>query len=757
MSPSFSYDEGIMDLRGTDERDGADRIFEGRVLEGRWRIAEKIGAGGMGTVYRAVDVMSGRSVAVKTFSWGGDPKSRSARRFHREYAVGRELEHPNVVPIHAFGTLGATGAYLVMDHLPHPTLEAELRSRGRIPVELCRTWLDQMALALDFIHGRGVIHRDLKPANLMVSAEGRVVVMDFGIIRDLDGTRLTETGQVMGTPLYTAPEILRGAGADARSDIFQLGVIAYEMLSGSNPFAGDNVGRIFTRILTEEPRPLHGRVPDLDPAWDRLIAACLTKDPEGRLPSARVFRQELAAIGTGRGEGGVAPRPSPEEGDGRSDATEILSRPSESPREASRRLRYGSSLLLFIVASILLLWIGFPRRAPRSLSPRPSSAPPIETSSSVDGSETALDLRVEALSEGRLRIVWKGEEGVPWSLRVHEGLRPSRSQDGKPGGDRSWAAVLEPPLSHVTEITLHGADVSRSLATLLRRRSDHLCEGLSAFVARDMAYEICRRMTRPLDDTLRLFEFQARNPGKDAGIGIEELARRRREGLALEKMMLDHLRAGSFISLHRQAAALTPLLFRTRILPLERRLVLFHLFMRFERLRLLGSFYQVELLDLPPPDFGDFAYGMHAMAGDCREIVVWESERGAMRIGAHLPFQANDGRRPEWRSRFDLPSGDWERAELAFDVESFLDCSLRVTVNDRLVSHVYDRPRLPEHDHRVTTYHRLPVDLLRSGPNWLELAFDGLFNHISHRAIRVHRIALRLLPREGGAAGGRDI
>ena len=707
---------------------------QGQILDGRWKLLEPIGAGGMGTVHRAEDLETGRIRAVKIFLWGGTASARAIRRFEREYEVGRSLRHPGLVRIRAFGELPGEGAYIVMDFLPHATLEAEIRRRGSIPPALCRRWLREAAEALDHVHGRGLVHRDVKPANIMVAEEERVVVMDFGIIRPLDGTRLTATGEVMGTPLYTAPEVLRGGEATPGSDVYQLGVVAYEMLSGRPPFAGANVGRIFTRILMEEPAPLGKFVPGLNPGWVDLVARCMAKDPAARFPSARALVEALDGLED----------PDPETAESlpagaRSRRIEVAEEPTvflERPPAPSRIPVVVRVLPILLVVSALGLGWALRRGGPPPSSasgkgvapvtePRPVPTPAVETAAD-------LDLRLDPRDGGAMRLSWRGREVQDWSLRVHEGRNRSRLLRARPlGGDRMAVDLCLLPQG-VTELTLRGAGRSRSLATELALAMEPLAARLTAFDPRDLGCEICRRMTSGPAMALERLVRSTDGLREDGVVEARELARSRREALALERKIVETLRGGGWVAAHGRVAAWTPLLFSTRLLSLERRLRLFHLLMRFERLRLVGSFYQVELIDLPAPDFGDFAFACPSRpCPSWEERPLWRSEQGVLGIGALVPFQEGDGRRPFWRARFDLDTIAWERAELVFTFESFLDCTLRMTVNDRLVSHVWDRPLRPDVGHMVTVRHRLPPDLLRVGPNWVHLAFDGLFNHLS--------------------------
>lgn len=274
-------------------------------LLGPYRIDAEIGSGGMGHVFRATDTRLGRSVAVKVLPanrWS-DPDLR--QRFEREARALSSLSHPNLCALYDVGELqqdGATVPYLVMEHLEGETLRARLAD-GPLPVRTALTWGAQLASGLAVAHGKGLIHRDLKPENVFVVNDGLLKILDFGIARDSNPTAdpapqlRTQTGIVMGTAAYMSPEQARGAVVGPQSDIFSLGILLYEMLTGRSPFEADTSIQTMNAILVQDPPEPSAVAPRIPELVDGIVLRCLEKDPTRRFASARdlAFALEGAA------------------------------------------------------------------------------------------------------------------------------------------------------------------------------------------------------------------------------------------------------------------------------------------------------------------------------------------------------------------------------------------------------------------------------------------------------------------------------
>jgi predicted Ser/Thr protein kinase len=259
---------------------------------GRYHIEGELGKGAMGLVYRATDPNIGRTVALKTMRLDvhGIEAEEMLQRFRNEARSAGVLNHPNIVTIYDAGE--ADGLfYMAMEVIEGETLQ-QLLSRSRVlPVEQVLSLCRQVGEGLDFAHERHVIHRDIKPANIMITTSGLVKIMDFGIAKA--GGGLTSTGQVLGTPNYMSPEQVKGKPLDGRTDLFSLGVVLYEMLTGEKPFGAQNVTTIIYKIVHEDPIPPRELDVSIHPGLSAVVARALSKDPEMRYQSGAKLAADL--------------------------------------------------------------------------------------------------------------------------------------------------------------------------------------------------------------------------------------------------------------------------------------------------------------------------------------------------------------------------------------------------------------------------------------------------------------------------------
>jgi TolB-like protein len=332
---------------------------------GSYEVLGLLGAGGMGEVWKARDRRLGRDVAIKILPADFLEDEERRARFEREARTLASLNHPGIAAIYAFeelpGSPGSPGRNLIVMELVGGESLAAKTARGPLPLAETLSIAGQIAEALAAAHERGVVHRDLKPANVMVTDEGRVKVLDFGLAKvhasssvpveaEAATEALTQAGQVFGTVPYMAPEQLRGERVDARADIFSFGAILYEMASGRRPFAGASAADVVSAILKESPPPLEGLRPDLPAALNRMVRRCLDKEPRQRVQSATDLCHELKDLdddlrtGSGRVAGGTATA-----------TGAAAAAPSPAARRGPRLGLAAGSVLLVAAAAFLLI------------------------------------------------------------------------------------------------------------------------------------------------------------------------------------------------------------------------------------------------------------------------------------------------------------------------------------------------------------------------------------------------------------------
>ncbi|TDO36473.1 serine/threonine-protein kinase [Paractinoplanes brasiliensis] len=280
----------------------------GHRLGDRYRLVDRIGAGGMGEVWRGVDEVLGRPVAVKAMlpAVAGDPDF--ARRFLAEATAMARVNHPAVASIHDYGRSHDV-AYLVMEFVEGESLAQALARSGRLGPATTMRVIAQAADGLQAIHEQGIVHRDIKPANLLIRRDGAILITDFGIARHDDASRLTASGAILGTPSYLSPEQVLGQPATARSDVYSLGLTAYECLAGQRPFEGDNPYAVALQRLQSAPRTIgiHLPAPIL-----RVVERALATDPAHRWPTAAALAHAArSAVSPSSPYAATGPAPAP--------------------------------------------------------------------------------------------------------------------------------------------------------------------------------------------------------------------------------------------------------------------------------------------------------------------------------------------------------------------------------------------------------------------------------------------------------------
>src|SRR5215211_4421040 len=266
----------------------------GTLFDGRYRVIRRLGSGGMANVYLAEDEELGRRVAIKMLDDKHANDEQFVERFRREAKNAASLSHPNIVSIYDRGEAEGT-YYIAMEFLDGRSLKELIVGRGPAPIKVAIDYAREILAALAAAHKQGIVHRDIKPHNVLIGAEGRLKVTDFGIARS-GASQMTEVGSIIGTAQYLSPEQARGAPVDQTSDLYSVGVVLYEMLTGQVPFTGETPLEIAMKHLSEVPRPPSELRPEVPHDLDSIVLRALAKEPAERYQSADEMDADLQRV-----------------------------------------------------------------------------------------------------------------------------------------------------------------------------------------------------------------------------------------------------------------------------------------------------------------------------------------------------------------------------------------------------------------------------------------------------------------------------
>src|SRR3954466_15028175 len=323
----------------------------GEVLSDRYELEELVGTGGMSSVFRAHDKLLERKVALKVLHEQYTEDDEYVERFRREARAVARLSHPNIVTVIDRGEADGR-QFIVFEYVDGENLKSAIEARGPMPTEQAVALAHQIARALAFAHEHGLVHRDVKPQNVLLNGDGRAKVTDFGIARSMDVKHgMTQTGAVLGTSDYIAPEQAQGQTISAQTDVYSLGVVLYELLTGEVPFPGENFVAVAMRHINEPPPSARARRPDVSPRLDAALQRAMAKDPADRFPSMDAFCAELAVClqelqgGAPNSVPAFVPPPAAPA------ATQIVSRPAR--RGPRPRRRSGVPVAVVVLVALL--------------------------------------------------------------------------------------------------------------------------------------------------------------------------------------------------------------------------------------------------------------------------------------------------------------------------------------------------------------------------------------------------------------------
>jgi tRNA A-37 threonylcarbamoyl transferase component Bud32 len=453
----------------------------GRV--GKYELRHQIGRGAMGIVYEAFDTVIERPVALKmlrTDGFGTEQLDDVRARFKREAHSAGRLSHPNIVTIFDYGE--HEGApYIAMDLMQGEELSRSLESGARMALPQVVRIVEQLLSALAYAHQAGVVHRDIKPSNVFVLRDGTIKMVDFGLAR-IEASNLTETGAVLGTPAYMSPEQFLGLPVDARSDIFSLGVMLYQMLTGDRPFSG-SPSTIMQKVLRQDPVEPSVLNPTLSAAWDTLIKRVLAKKPHDRLQSAREFAEWMRLAFEGK------PLPEaaelPEDATVRIDATVRLAPPPKHSRKALVAVLAG----LVVVTAAGAIFLNR-RAAPEPVSPSAvvaaapvTPAAPVSPAAKIEApKEVKAPPRPRPLEKKVVKAETPAKADKPAPEAPKPAPAPAPARTGKVVSlDRNWGFLVvqsaDPAVKVGDRLYANLAD-GRRVAIVVRRISGNLVSAI---------------------------------------------------------------------------------------------------------------------------------------------------------------------------------------------------------------------------------------------------------------------------------------
>ena len=334
-----------------------------KILAERYRLTDQIGMGGMAIVYKAVDMRTGHNVAIKVLRPEFNKDMEFVSRFQREAEAASKMTHHNIVNLLDVGMDGEN-RYLVMEYVEGKTLKEVIHERGRLSGPLASQIAIRILSALEHAHRNGIIHRDIKPQNILVHADGHVKVADFGIARIADSSTLSKGDNVMGSVHYFSPEQARGDAANVTSDIYSVGIVLYEMLTGRVPFDGDNPVAVAMQHLHSQPVPINEIAPDVPPTVIQVCMKAMAKDPAMRYQSARDMAADLQTALAERGEPQQIPvRPSEDVPLPRPQVQKTKQERRKSARQSTtaQKRKWIIFSVVFALLVIIALVIGFNR------------------------------------------------------------------------------------------------------------------------------------------------------------------------------------------------------------------------------------------------------------------------------------------------------------------------------------------------------------------------------------------------------------
>ena len=764
----------------------------GQTIASRYRVLDHLGSGGMATVYRVYDERLEREVALKLLT----PKASGnspIKRFCREFQTVNRLRHPNVIELYDIEELAGGGYFFTMQLLESQTLDDELRREGSISPQRAREITRQIALALTQLHETNIIHRDLKPSNIIFAADGRAVLTDFGLALNLDLTGITETGAIVGTPVYMSPEQLFTGAFDGRSDIYQLGVIFYQMVCGELPFSVASLPVLITNIKYDEAEPLHKRQPLIKKEWSLFAAKAMDKDPDKRFRTANEMIEALDQLPD------MEPLPlESAEPTAVMQKSTLLKTYTLLKRKLSGPVRLGA-LLVFMLLFIGLILVFKPqttytvqvfkaRPGPESVTlswrsnkPYPSVVEIKDKEGKVRSTNpsapqttihqvTVTDLKPEKpytavviLPNGRslakavkahaLRVKLLKLQRRSSELHILLYLPQCKKITANAGND-AVTAIAESSFSWRLQIgnkdirrvqieaqLQNGLKRSFTLAYLLKERIKELSTSFSKFQARRFFSDVANDMGR---DFVSKMEQRDSKWSNKPILAIDAISSDRRQRQL--RAVHHHLKPLQLQKQLRDIRQVSPLIFTADAVPFAQRYLLYKRLQEMTRLLVYLRRWDLDELFSPTllPQQGIFSLAMTPLTGRVERIFIKNTPHSPLLFGMCIPAISPPRQIDKWNTKLHFKkSNDIKHTALELYCQSFTSLALRITLNRKYEFYLCDRP-LFNHpsDTLVLLRQNIPVECWQDGENTLEFLVEWIFDDITSSSIAVERIIL---------------
>ena len=765
--------------------------FIGQIIDDRFEVLHKIGEGGMATVYLCHDRENNKKVALKVVTVQSADGGFSRRRFRREFMLTKRVDHPNVISLHHFGAIDDNTFYTAMDYIKGKDLMTHLDDEGYLHEEEIQSIALKLARALAALHTEDVIHRDLKPANIMIVDGKEPIIMDFGLARALDMTRMTETGTILGTPLYMAPEQTQGEATDHRADIYQFGAILFEMLAGEPPFTGKTIAELLNNILELQAPLVSSRAPSLSRRWNGIVNRCLQKDPQYRYENAERLIEDLEKV-LDPIEEELLPT--------RKQSSEEEQEPSEGGAKTQKRRKYNrfpSALACAVFAGIFIVALVF-------FIPKNKAILYAHTNLQVESSLTTI-----ALS-------WQSREPYPSvvqvlkpiSLEVKAGIEPTRNHvvhlegleedtsygfkiiypenrssllkkaktksfkvkivkaiEKENGLTLTWR--ISPPTEEIELKTIPTSVISAKASCTSTGLAQSTLTGsywqledlvlvanfdkatkrncsLRTVLLEELPHVVSTLQTQDRKEFLEeLAQTSANSPAffvnRLTDSSDEELARRLKVQ-QLGKLLIRWKTLHKRLFTHwNRACQLSPLVLGSKMLPLEKRQ---HFDNSLNTMMALHAFYTYSLGFTPPLAYahrGQFAIAKKSLGEPDEKIeLLRRNKNNLLYLGIHLVIGREAERR--WQKDFDINNIDrFDRAELNFDFNGFDNACMHISINSLKVQLLGHRKIVPTG--RIP-FQRIPIDAFREGKNTVLFQYEALAS--SHMDAQIDLLACTL-------------